>query len=134
MISRSRTKHRDYARLHLAMSHVALIGTVLLVATIASVTPRWVGFLGICAVVIAIVTMFFTRSNDEYIAGLWQSAANAGFVAAVVLLILAPVAEGVIDGFLKRSGEQDWSSDTIGIVSVTVFLIVFNWKRYFGTA
>ena len=134
MSSDLRPKRRDYSRLHLGMSHVAFIGAVSLVAAVTFDLPGWVGFIGVIAMVVAIVTMFFTRDSDEYIAGLWQSGANAGFVAAVAFLVLAPFLEGMIDGLLNRPHGQDWQSDSAGIIAVIVFLIVFNWKRHFGTA
>ena len=134
MTTHPRPKRRNYSAMHLGMSHVALISLITFIVAYTYDPMRWAGGIAILCLLAAIITMFLTRDSDEYIAGLWQAGANAGFVTAVVFLVFAPFFEGLIDGYLGREATQDFPAESVGVLAVIVFLIVFNWKRYFGTA
>ena len=85
----------------------------------------------------ACFALFFTRNADEYVAALWRTGANVAFMALLVAVILVPVTEGFVDGFMyaftEDPGVQDLKTDLSPEIAFTGFFVAHFWARMRGT-
>jgi hypothetical protein len=132
MANSTKASPRDYGRLFLVLGHIVGAGFVLLLLATIGAIGRPFGSIGVSLVVVAIMTMFSLRRSDEWIASLWSAGANAGFIAAIVWLMLLPITEGFIDGLIGSESKQDLGPEGASIAALGCFLIALYLKRLRG--
>ncbi|MEL6529026.1 MAG: hypothetical protein AAFQ27_03640 [Pseudomonadota bacterium] len=123
---------RKAARAHLVCSHIAAVSFLVLIAGRTGLIPQEIAVLGTTFGVVSIVVMFITRNSDEWISSLWSSGANAGFVAAIGLLLILPYSEGFIDGLMGNESRLDTPHGLASYFAFGAFLIAYNLKRIRG--
>jgi hypothetical protein len=125
---------RDYGKMFLYLGHiVAACFPVLLLATSGLIAHEY-GTISVTFSVVAICVMFGLRNSDEWIASLWSAGANAGFIGGIGWLMLLPITEGFVDGFIEgltsSSGSvQNFGPELAPVASLGCFLIGFYFKR-----
>lgn len=126
------TTNRDWARVHLNFGILAVVFLAVLLLARFEVIDGGFGTIGVTGTALAILVMFTTRKADEYTESLWSAGANAGFMAAVSWLLLAPFVEGVWDGLTANENRMEWPTDIGVYIAISAFLVAFNWKRLRG--
>jgi hypothetical protein len=135
----------------IAMILVAVI--VPLATTSPSIVSSVELVLGILAIIFCImmIVLAIRGPSDEFAKSCWNSGASAAFMTIITLVMIAPYLIGFIDGFVEGFNDAHieaspkgtterpmaslgWSieADQSAIVSIAVFFVTFQWRRFRG--
>ena len=130
------TKRQKRVRRHNVATLVAFLTftTVVVQSLYGDVFHMAANALLVFAMFIAIIVMFATRNDDEYVAALWRTGTSAAFVLTAAVVVFTPVFEGVYDGLMahERNRDIDLSTDMMLLV-IGSFFLANGWARLRGT-
>lgn len=123
------------------------------IALIAIFMPSANLVMGILGMIFCImmVVIAIRGASDEFAKSCWNSGASAAFMTIIALVMIAPYLIGIIDGFAegfndahieaspkgtteKPMSSLGWSIDAekSAMVSIAVFFVTFQWRRFRG--
>ena len=115
-------------RMYLTAAIVGFVATLLMIASLALDWPDFMKGLPIGLLLVSLITLLLRRLRDEYIQLLWNAGTSWAFVAVVVLFLISPFVEGVMDGFNGAVRDQAITADFIGPTALLAFFVGFHVK------
>lgn len=115
-------------RMYLTAAIVGFVATLLMIASLALDWPDFMKGLPIGLLLVSLITLLVRRLRDEYIQLLWNAGTSWAFAAVVVLFLISPFVEGVMDGFNGAVRDQAITADFIGPAALLAFFVGFHVK------
>lgn len=116
------------AQLYMVGAHMGAIATAVLIPARLMDWPDFLQGMCVGVLVVSVILVMRRRLRDEYMESLWQAGTTLAFVVTIIWFLLAPFAEGLVDGLMQASHEQGFPSGDAALVAVAAFFVGFHIK------